>query len=607
MSQKPTPRIPKILFVCGTNSCRSQMAEGLLRSIGGDRVDVHSAGTSSGIVHPLSREVMREAGLDISAQTSKSLSDLPDLSFDLVITLCDNARSACFSPTLLDDISRKRLFGGLPTFLHWSLKDPAEADPGRQPALFREIRDRIRNHVDALLNDGYLDALSLERKRLQSFADMLDAGVLIHDEYRSIILVNQSFLEITGHTADQIIGHDIHEIFATGSLFDEHLAGGNASMELGDQRIFQIPYTDTKGVAKQLKITSEVMEIEPGKRGYVLGVHDQSEVNRLRFQLRNRSRFHGMVGICPAIQEVFATIEMVGGSDYPVLVTGESGTGKEMVAAAIHKESKRSKGPFVPVNCGALPESIVESELFGHVRGAFTGAIKDKKGRFELADGGTLFLDEVGELPTSIQVKLLRVLQEKQIERVGGEKQINVDLRIISATNQDLQDLIQRGLFREDLYYRLCVVPLALPPLRERREDIPYLVEHILENIRRESGKSLEHLDKRAMDRLVAHDWPGNIRELINALQYASIRCEDVSILSEHLPPEVARGKPALEGRPMPEAPIPNFLPKRRTKGLSRERVTQALASTGDNKVQAAKLLGVGRATLYRFLDREKL
>ena len=597
-------RCPKILFVCGSNSCRSQMAEGMLRALGGDRVEVHSAGTSSGAVHPLSLEVMREAGVDIGAQTSKSLSDLPDISFDLVITLCDNARGVCFSPTLLDDEARKRLFGGLPTFLHWSLEDPAEADPDTRPAVFREVRDRIRDHIEALLDHGYLDAFALERDRLQRFADMLDAGVLIHDEFRSVILVNRAFCEITGHAADRILGRDVNAVFTAGHLFDE-AAGVGAVTAPGDRREFRIPYTAASGDVKQLKITSEVMEIEPGKLGYVLAVYDRSEVDKLRDQLRRRSRFHGMIGVCPAVREVFATIEMVGGSDYPVLILGESGTGKEMAAQAIHKESRRSSGPFVPVNCGALPESIVESELFGHVRGAFTGAIKDKKGRFELADGGTLFLDEVGELPASIQVKLLRVLQEKRIERVGGERQIGVDVRIISATNRDLQDAVRRGRFREDLYYRLCVVPLTLPPLRDRQPDIPYLVENALENIRRESGKPLERLDKRALDMLVAYSWPGNIRELINAMQYASVRCDGDVILPRHLPPELGRtGAASVAGTAAAE-PTGSARPRSRVT-LTSERVARALAETGGNKVQAAKRLGVGRATLYRFLARDR-
>jgi transcriptional regulator with PAS, ATPase and Fis domain len=292
-----------------------------------------------------------------------------------------------------------------------------------------------------------------------------------------------------------------------------------------------------------------------------------------------------------------------------VLITGESGTGKELVAAAIHNESGRGAGSLVPLNCGALPENILESELFGHVRGAFTGAIRDKKGRFELADGGTLFLDEIGELSLPVQVKLLRVLEEKKFERVGGEKPISVDVRIISATNRDLREMVSEGRFREDLFYRLCVVPIKLPPLRDRREDFPYLVEHVLDRIRRESGKTVVSVSNAALDCLLAHRWPGNIRELINALQFASVRCTGEVIWPQHLPPEVRRTEnerkpPAVShtetsgvsGRPS----------KRGRAKLTPESVKNALSETGGNKVKAAQLLGVGRATLYRYLDEVK-
>jgi transcriptional regulator with GAF, ATPase, and Fis domain len=288
-----------------------------------------------------------------------------------------------------------------------------------------------------------------------------------------------------------------------------------------------------------------------------------------------------------------------------VLISGESGTGKELVASAIHQESRRKGNPFVPVSCGALPDSILESELFGHVRGAFTGAIRDKKGRFELADGGTLFLDEVGELPSSFQVKLLRVLQEMRFERVGGEKSISVDVRIIAASNRDIRRMVQDGHFREDLFYRLCVVPIVLPPLRERREDIPFIVERILERVREETGKPIDAVANDAMDLLLDYSWPGNIRELINALQFAAVRCSQEEILPRHLPPEVSRAIPAApvaDAAPTPAAPEPSS--RRRTK-LTREAVEEAIEAANGNKVQAAKILGVGRATLYRFLSSE--
>jgi transcriptional regulator with GAF, ATPase, and Fis domain len=344
---------------------------------------------------------------------------------------------------------------------------------------------------------------------------------------------------------------------------------------------------------------------DTGVRGVIATIRDDTEVDELRWRLATRRSFHGMVGISPPMQEVFETVRQAAAADYPVLISGESGTGKELVANAIHNESRRQGGPFVPVSCGALPETILESELFGHVRGAFTGAVRDKKGRFELADGGTLFLDEVGELSPAMQVKLLRVLQEKRFEKVGGEKTIQVDVRIVAATNRDLRQMVRQGTFREDLFYRLCVVPLRLPALRDRREDIPFLVEQVLETIRQESGKAIRGVADEAMDLLVAHRWPGNVRELINALQYASVRCTGDTIRPSHLPPEVRREPDALgpAASPPPSQPPPDR-PGPRGK-LDRAKVDDALQRAGGNKVRAARLLGVGRATLYRFLRRE--
>jgi len=280
-----------------------------------------------------------------------------------------------------------------------------------------------------------------------------------------------------------------------------------------------------------------------------------------------------------------------------------------LVARAIHNESRRRGGPFVPINCGALPDHILESELFGHVRGAFTGAIRDRKGRFELADRGTLFLDEVGELSPAFQVKLLRVLQEKRFDRVGGERPVSVDVRIISATNQELRTMSGEGSFREDLYYRLCVVPIAIPPLRDRVEDIPLLVKQIMVDIRKESDRAIDRVADETMDALLSYRWPGNVRELINALRFASVRCSRGVILPHHLPVEVQESKGS---GPRPETAARVFAAsrdtgRRRKDKLTLEAVESALAEAKGNKVRAAKLLGVGRATLYRFLDRNLL
>ncbi len=298
--------------------------------------------------------------------------------------------------------------------------------------------------------------------------------------------------------------------------------------------------------------------------------------------------FSGIVGRNPLMQELFETIRELTDVNIPVLIQGESGTGKELVAAAIHNEGPRSEKPFVPVNCSALPEGLLESELFGHVKGAFTGALRDKKGRFELANGGTLFLDEVADLPKVVQSKLLRVLQDGAFERVGDEKTISVDVRLISAANRDLKTEVRKGRFRDDLYYRISVVPVYLPPLRDRKDDIPLLIENFLEKTAFE-GLEAKGITKDALAAMMDYSWPGNVRELQSALRFAIVKSKGRMIKPEHLPSELKEKIRQNSSRG----------PSRK---LALENVRSALAKTGGNKAKSAKLLGVGRATLYRFL-----
>ena len=344
---------------------------------------------------------------------------------------------------------------------------------------------------------------------------------------------------------------------------------------------------------------------------------DITELTHLRRRLKTEQCFAGIIGRDPKMLELFDTIREVTEVHVPVLIQGESGTGKELVAAAIHDEGPLADKPFVPVNCGALPEGVLESELFGHVKGAFTGAIRDRKGRFELADGGTIFLDEIGEIPPAMQVKLLRVLQkgtvrrlegqkkvksfqlasrEMSFQRVGGEKSINVNVRVICATNKNLAEEVAAGRFREDLYYRLCVVPIHLPPLRERRNDIPLLAEHLLKKALTEMGRKDVVISPEAASIMIDYDWPGNVRELENALQYALVKCRDNILLPEHLPSNIYKADTLTVPRPKKEK-------KKRKHKLDIETVWQTLAATGGNKIEAAHRLGVSRATLYRFIE----
>jgi two-component system response regulator HydG len=305
-----------------------------------------------------------------------------------------------------------------------------------------------------------------------------------------------------------------------------------------------------------------------------------------------------IVGTSEPMRDLYRQIEKVADSPSSVLILGESGTGKELVARALHKQSRRREGPFIKVNCGALAEGVLESELFGHERGAFTSAVRLKRGRFELADGGTILLDEVAEVTPAVQVKLLRVLQEREFERVGGEETLTVDVRVIAATNRDLKAAVESGRFREDLYYRLYVIPLRLPPLRRRREDIPLLSAHFLQRLCREMARPQVQVDPEALRLLTLYDWPGNVRELENVLERALVLCEGERITPLDLPFDRPRGAAPLT---LP----PGFRPLREVvEDVERQMIERAMESAGGVKVEAARLLDLKPSVLYYKLDK---
>ncbi len=322
------------------------------------------------------------------------------------------------------------------------------------------------------------------------------------------------------------------------------------------------------------------------------------EVQYLRRMVEQRFGFGGLVGKSKPMQEVYTQIEKIATARGAVLIQGESGTGKELVAKAIHHASPRRSGPFVVIDCGAIPEPLQESELFGHVKGAFTGAIATKRGLFEEAHGGTLFLDEVAELAPSLQAKLLRALQDGEIRRVGDTRVIQVDVRVIAATNRDLDEEVRQGAFREDLYYRLTVFPIHLPPLRERREDIPLLVEHCLGRIVEATGGEPKRLSSGALRVVMNHSWPGNVRELEHVLERAALLGEDEVITERDLPPHLMAPQNELAVT-LPEDAL--GLPgttARIVREVERELIRRALARTANNRTEAARLLGVSRRTL---------
>jgi two-component system, NtrC family, response regulator AtoC len=355
-----------------------------------------------------------------------------------------------------------------------------------------------------------------------------------------------------------------------------------------------------------------------------------SETTFLRKQLRKKYQFNQIIGTAPKMQEVFKLIERVANTESTILILGESGTGKELVARALHFNSRRQNAPFIPINCGAMPEQLLESELFGHRRGAFTGAINDKKGLFQEADGGTIFLDEIGSMPLLLQCRLLRVLQEREIRRVGDNTPVFVDVRVVAASNESLEKKIKDGTFREDLYYRLNVIPIPLPPLRERRDDIPLLVAHFLRSKSNSGSGRPFKITRQALEVLCAHDWPGNVRELENAIERAVTLCETGTVHAGDLPPSLIQKlnstiapegsqetaflpkPPESSHSPAKIEPGKPFAPSNGGDALKPLKnhlhdqelvyIQRALELSGGDKEIAAQHLGVSLATLYRKL-----
>lgn len=439
--------------------------------------------------------------------------------------------------------------------------------------------------------DLTLEKLLADKKNLEQVLDHLREGIIAHDRNRIIICFNRMAEEITGYSRQEVLGRDCHQIFS-GPLCGAQCSFCGTAPGSWTPLSYPINLITKNGKPKQIELSVVGMSDAAGKLAGVLAAfRDITSLAGLKLWAERTVGFAGIIGRTPQMVQIFKQIQRTAETGYAVLVTGETGTGKELVAAAIHSESRRSTKPFVPVNCGALPAGVVESELFGHVKGAFSGAIRDKKGRFELAHGGTIFLDEVGELSKDIQVKLLRVLEQGTFERVGGEKTVTVDVRVICATNRDLKKEVDRKNFREDLYYRINVVPIHLPPLRNRQDDIPLLLNHFLEQAQKQ-GQRPPRFSSETIALMRKYPWPGNVRELQNAIHFALARCSGDEVGPEDLPREVQSAKGASPSR----GPVPK---------LNQEMVKTALDRCADNKVKAARLLGVGRATLYRFLKSQ--
>lgn len=373
-------------------------------------------------------------------------------------------------------------------------------------------------------------------------------------------------------------------------------------------------YGTIKGSVEAIKMGAFDYISKPVKSDEILIVVEKAlkfrqlerENSLLKQQLRKKYRFENFIGDSGAIQKVFELIEKVADTDSTVLITGESGTGKELIAKAIHYNSYRRDNPMVVINCGAIPEELLESELFGHEKGAFTGAHKMRVGRFELANGGTIFLDEIGDMSPNLQVKLLRVLQEQKFERVGGTRTLEIDVRIIAATNKNLINAVNKGTFRQDLYYRLNVIPMKVPPLRLRKSDIPLLIDFFIKKFTKQNRKRISGLTQGAQDALMAYSWPGNVRELENLIERLIILSNGDSIEFDDIP-ESIKGKGARIESIEVKIPKSGIVFDRAVEEYEKKLILQALSETNWVKTKAAKLLNINRTTLIEKMKKKNL
>lgn len=449
---------------------------------------------------------------------------------------------------------------------------------------------------------GNLQICMAQRENMEAIFHSVTDGILTVDPDLSVTNVNRPALAMLGVEGRDLIDRTVRNalrcrLWKIGTILEETMAGGGGAREREN-----ILVREDGGELRVLLSTNRLVDSNDQTAGAVVIFRDITHLRELEVRLERRASLHDLIGRSYAMQEIYSLVEQVAPTDSTVLILGESGTGKELVADAIHRNSRRQNGPFVKVNCSALSESLLEGELFGHVKGAFTGAIHDRKGRFERADKGTIFLDEIGDLTERIQVKLLRVIQEREVERVGDTRTIRIDTRILAATHQDLPALVKEGRFRHDLYYRLNVIPLFMPALRDRSEDIPILASHFLAVLGEEIGKQVEGISADALRAIMDHRWPGNVRELKNAIEHAVVKSRGTTLLLEDLPRDIARETAHLSDRTA-----------ERKKGRGRRDTTPdderdsilgALEKTGWHRGDAADLLGVDRTTLWRKMRR---
>jgi two-component system response regulator HydG len=430
---------------------------------------------------------------------------------------------------------------------------------------------------------------------LKNIIGTMNEGLLLVAPDGTMLMVNKAFEDLTGYKSEEVVGRPC-TLLHCDACETTLKTGGSSWCSLFDKG--QVVKKRCSLIKKDgsclpvIKNASLLKDDEGLPLGAVETLTDISELERLdqevhhlSHQLATKNGFQGIVGSSPVMQRVYQIVQKAALSDAPVIIYGESGTGKELVARAIHLMGRRKDAPFVQLNCAALNEALLESELFGHIKGAFTGAYRHRIGRFEAAHEGDLFLDEIADIPLATQVKLLRVLETKQFERVGDHRPVSVDVRIITATNKDLQEMIDSKRFREDLFFRINVIPIHLPPLRERMEDVPLLVNAFVERLRERTEKRITGLSPDAMDRFMTYPWPGNVRELKSALEYAFVIAE--------------KGTVGLEQLPHPLVSEPSRHPSNPKEPEEKIALIEALRKSNGNQSEAARILGVNRVTVW--------
>ena len=440
------------------------------------------------------------------------------------------------------------------------------------------------------------DRIEAEKEKYRSDLETIFAsvqeGIVTVDSRMQVMKVNKAFERICGSIDQEIVGQRFDEVPSrcNSSCSDVLQEVLETQKEI---RALRVECRRNEHRKQMLVLTSSPLKDRSDNfTGAVLVIRDVTRESDLERELKERRQFQNIIGKSGKMQQIYELLEDLAHSDTTALITGQSGTGKELVANALHFSGNRANNPLVKVNCSALADSILESELFGHVKGAFTGAVQDKIGRFEMANGGSILLDEIGEISPNIQLKLLRVIQEKEFERVGESKPIKIDIRIIATTNRNLKERVRLNHFREDLYYRLKVVEIPLPMLRERIGDIPLLVDHFCKLFNRRFNKAIEGVSDDVLRTFSDYTWPGNIRELEHAIEHAFVLCHSRFIAVDHLPPEIRESQDDQKATAQKEP------------SLNLQTILEALEKTGGNKSRAARMLGINRRTIYRKLSR---